>query len=86
MFYSTILNWILFPTAAIVEDRFLSVSQLKALRNVKDIETARAQLVAVLNAQQTQLVSSLTYHQNSIVSGLKQLAEKPPPTSDSQQS
>uniref|UniRef100_A0A1B6KHQ5 Large ribosomal subunit protein uL10m n=1 Tax=Graphocephala atropunctata TaxID=36148 RepID=A0A1B6KHQ5_9HEMI len=64
--------------AAVVEDRLLSVSQLRALRQVKDLTTARAQLVSVLNAAQSQLVSGLTYHQSSIAEGLRQFAEKPP--------
>lgn len=51
------------------------MSQLKTLSQVKDLTTARAQLVAVLNAAQSQLVSGLTYHQSSLVYGLQQYSE-----------
>uniref|UniRef100_A0A1B6H463 Large ribosomal subunit protein uL10m n=1 Tax=Cuerna arida TaxID=1464854 RepID=A0A1B6H463_9HEMI len=69
--------------AAVVEDRLLSVSQLRTLSEAKDLPTARAQLVAVLNMAQSQLVSGLTYHQTSIAEGLRQYAEKPPDSTES---
>jgi len=61
--------------AAIVEDRLMSVSQLKSLSQVKDITTARAQLVSLLNTVQSQMVASLIYHQSNLVGGLQQYAE-----------
>ncbi|XP_046675355.1 39S ribosomal protein L10, mitochondrial-like [Homalodisca vitripennis] len=69
--------------AAVVEDRLMSVSQLRALSDVKDLTTARARLVGVLNTAQSQLVSGLTYHQTSIAEGLRQYAEKPPDSAES---
>lgn len=69
-------------SAAIVEGRLLSVSQLKTLSQVKDLTTARAQLVSVLNAAQSQLVSGLTYHQSSLVYGLQQYSEGQPTSPD----
>jgi len=60
--------------AAIVEGQLLSVSQLTALSQVRDLATARAQLVAVLNAAQSQMVNGLTFHQQRIVTGLQQYA------------
>lgn len=62
--------------AAVVEGRLMSFSQMQEYSELKDLTTARAQLVSVLNTAQQQLVTGLTYHQNSIVSGLEQYALK----------
>lgn len=58
--------------AAIVENKFVSVDELKRLSLIPNLQAAQVQLVQTLNSVQNQLVSNLTNHQTTLVSQLEQ--------------
>lgn len=59
-----------FFLAAIVEDRFLSRAELDRLASLPDLQTARANLVATLNAGAQNIVKQLNQHQGQLVQHL----------------
>ncbi|XP_014251681.1 39S ribosomal protein L10, mitochondrial [Cimex lectularius] len=60
---------------AIVEGKMLNMSQLVSYAQFKDINQARAQLVATLNLAGTEFVSRLSQPQNTLVSQLGELVK-----------
>jgi ribosomal protein L10 len=61
--------------AAIVDDRFMSVTELVKYSNMPDLKTAQAGLVAVLNAAAVQLTQNLTHHQQTLLGHLQKHIE-----------
>ncbi|CAH1388401.1 unnamed protein product [Nezara viridula] len=61
--------------AGIIDKRLLSVSQLKQYAELKDITTARAGLVSLLNSFGQQIVNNITAHPRNLATQLQLYAE-----------
>lgn len=61
--------------AGIVDDRFMSVNEMEKYRNMPDLPTAQAGLVAVLNSAAVQLTQNLMHHQQTLLGHLRKHIE-----------
>lgn len=71
---------------AVVGGRILSVTQLQALANIPDIDSARASIVQTLLSGAQSVAQSLQSHQNTLVQQLKQRVEQLQSTSEAKNS
>lgn len=65
-------------SAAIVDNRLLSVSQLDTYVRLKDLTTARAHFVAQLNCAVNNVISGLNQHQTTLITRLEQITKIDP--------